>query len=141
MFSMAFSGDNKSAFISNYSGNIKMIKWEPNASSEDEFDFTEEPKKVGNGDTFSICFTKDEKYLLFGRYLSLLVLETETREVKKEFKLTNVVKTVSLLQDGKKAIIAEENGNLSILDLETLEISLITKNTENSMKLSIIIVA
>ena len=46
IFSMAFSCDNQSVFISDYIGNIKMVKWQAGANSENEFDFSEEPKKV-----------------------------------------------------------------------------------------------
>ena len=64
--SVSFSRDNTSAFLSNLDGNIKMIKWQAGATSEGEFDLTEEPKQVGNGHTFKICLTTDEKYLLVG---------------------------------------------------------------------------
>ena len=46
---MAFSSDNQSVFITDLDGNIKMIKWQAGANSGDDFDFTEEPKKVGIG--------------------------------------------------------------------------------------------
>ena len=46
--SIAFSRDNQKAFISDYGGNIKIIKWQAGANSRDEFDFTGEPKEVGN---------------------------------------------------------------------------------------------
>ena len=136
---MAFSRDNKSAFISCWNGYIKMIKWNLGANSENEFDFTEEPKKVGNRQTHSICLTKDEKYLLVGSDQLVSVFDTETREVTKEFKLTNYVKEIKLIEDGKKAIIAEKEGNLSILDLETLEISSIAENITNGQSLNCII--
>ena len=44
--SIALSRDNQSAFISDFNGNIKMIKWQAGANSGDGFDFTEQPKKV-----------------------------------------------------------------------------------------------
>ena len=98
-----------------------MIKWQADASSEDDFDFTEEPIQVGNfRGTESLCFSKDEKYLLVGSEKLVVVVVTETREVIKEIELTDYVKEITLIQDGNKAIIAELNGNLSILDLETL---------------------
>ena len=48
---MAFSHANQSCFINDSEGNIKMIKWQAGANSGDDFDFTEEPKKVGNYET------------------------------------------------------------------------------------------
>ena len=47
---MTFSRDNQSLFISDYNGHIKIIKWQACANSEDDFDFTEEPKGMGNDD-------------------------------------------------------------------------------------------
>ena len=125
---MAFSCDNQSVFISDYHGNIKIIKWKAGANSEDEFDFTQEPKRVGDGGTYSICLTKDEKYLLVGSNASLCVFETATSEVTKQFKLKFGVRAINLIKNGNKAIITEMDGNLYILDLETLEISLIAQH-------------
>ena len=140
IFSVAFLRDNQSLFISEYSGNIKMIKWKTGANSGDDFDFSEEPKKVGFC-TESICLTKDDKYLLVGSYELISVFDTMTREVTKEFYLTSIVRGINLIQDGKKAIIAEQKGELSIIDLETLEISSIAKNIINGkdlMKIAVI---
>ena len=128
IFSVAFSRDNQSVFISDLDGNIKMIKWQTGANSWDDFDFSEEPKKVVNCLTDSICLTKDEKYLLVGSKESLCVFETETREVTKEFKLTTYVAGIILIEDYKKAIIAENHGDLSIIDLETMEMVSFAEN-------------
>ena len=133
---MAFSHDNQSAFIGDDKGNIKMIKWKQNASSGDDFDFSEKPKKVGNGWTFSICLTKDEKYLLVGSNRLVSLYETTTREITKEFKMIFYVVQISLIKDGKKAIIAESNGDLSIINLGTLEISSIAENITNDKVLT-----
>ena len=126
--SVAFSRDNQSAFISDYDGNIKMIKWQALANSGDGFDLIEEPKEVERNGILSICLTKDEKYLLVGSSYLLSIFEIETEEVKKEFQLTTYVRAISLIQDGKLAIIAEENGDLSIIDLESMEIKKIAEN-------------
>ena len=132
---MAFSRDNQSAFISDYEGNIKMIRWKPNASSKKDFDCTEKPQKVGNRATFWICFTKDEKYLLVGSKELLRVLETTTRKGIKKFKLNDSVIGINLIIDNKKAIIAQDNGKLSIIGLETLKIKQIAKNITNGKNL------
>ena len=128
IYSVHFLRDNQTAFINDYIGNIKLIKWKADANSGDDFDFTEERKGVGLGDCCSMCLTKDEKYLLVGSNKVLSLVEIETRKVTKEFKLKCAIQKISLIQDGKKALIAGNFGNLSILDLETLEISLIAEN-------------
>ena len=136
--SVAFSCDNKSAFISNWDGNIKILKWETGAKSGDDFYFTQKSKQVGNNYTLTICLTKDEKYLLVGSHLLVSVFKTATREITKEFKMSTSVSKITLIKDEKKALIVEENGNLSILNLETLKISLIAKNiTKNNYLLTI----
>ena len=140
IYSVAFSRDNQSAFISDYVGNIKMIKWKAVANSGGNFHLIEILKKVANRRIFSISLTKDEKYLLVGSYGLVSVLKTTTRKVTKEFKLTDLVRGISLIKDGTKAIIAEENGNLSIIDLETLEISSIAQNITNGKRLEVCLV-
>ena len=118
-----------------------MIKWQAGANSGDDFDFTEEGKKVDNKYIQSICLSKDEKYLLVGSWKLLSVFETKTGEIKKKFELSDFLPGINFIKNGKKAIIAEENGNQSILDLETLEISSIAKNITNGkdlMKITIL---
>ena len=138
--SVAFLRDNKSAFISDWSGYIKMIKWKADANSGDDFDFTGEHKKVGHGQTFPICLTKDDKYLLVGSYRLVSVFETTTRKVIKEIKMQGYVRGISLIKDDRKAIIVDMDGRLSILDLETLQKKYIVKDITNGKGLSRIIV-
>ena len=107
-----------------------MTKWQAGDNSGDDFDFTKELKKVGRYGTYSIYLTKDEKYLLVGSEELVSIPETETREVTKEFELTTYVTGISLIQDGKRAIIAEDNGDLLILDLETMEIKKLLKKSQ-----------
>ena len=129
--SIAFSRDNQSAFICDSNGYLKMIKWQAGANSKYKFDLIQKPQKVCTGYIRSICLTKDEKYLLIGSKGLVSLFEIRTREVTKEFKLTSIVQGICLIKYGKKVIIAERNGNLSIIDLETLEISSIAKNITN----------
>ena len=131
IFSVIFLKDNKTAFVCDNYGYIHKIRWQTGANSVLDFSFIEERKKVGNLGTESICLTKDEKYLLVGSEDGLSILETETRKVTKEFKLTYCVMQITLIEDGKKAFIAEYNGDLSIIDLETWEIFLIAKKVAN----------
>ena len=138
--SVAFLNDNQSVLISDYEGYIKMIEWQAGANSGDDFDFTEEPQEVGNYGTFSICLTKDEKYLLVGSCQLVSIFEIETRKVTKEFELTTYVITINLTKGGKTAIIAEQNGDLSIIDLETMEIKKISENIANKELKRIVII-
>ena len=131
---MAFSHDSKSVFISDGAGNIKMEKWREDTYPGHESNYTEEPIKVGGSNTYSICLTKDEKYLLVGSNKLLQVFETTEKIVQKKFKLKSMVEVITLTKNGHYALIGEYDGNLSILDLETLEISLIAKNITTNRK-------
>ena len=135
IFSVAFSRDNQSAFISDWGGSIKMIKWQAGANSENDFDFTEKPEKVYNYSVYSVCLTKDEKYLLVGSKELLSIFATMTRKVIKEFKLSSDVHGINLIKDDKMAIIAQTNGNLGFLDLEKMELYKIADNITKSKEL------
>ena len=117
--SVAFTKDNQSAFIGFLKGTIQLIKWKADANSEDDFDFSEEPIKVLHSPLhvlWTICLTKDEKNLLCGKTQLLSILNIEKRKVIKEFKLTGKVEAITLIKDGKTALIADSWGNFSILD-------------------------
>ena len=132
--SVAVSRARKGAYIVDRDGKILIIKWKADTNSWDGFDFTHESKSVGNGTYNSICLSKDEKYLLVGSWKLLSIFEAETKTVIKKFKLTTYVIAINLVNHAKKALIGEENGNLSIFDLETFKISSVAKNiTKNKM--------
>ena len=126
--SLAFTQDNEGAYLSDEQGNIKMIKWKPNASSENDFDFSQDPIQVDNLCIYEICLAKDDKNILVGSDQLVSVFNIETKEVTKEFKFTGDVKGIKLIKDGTKVLIVEQNGYLSILDLESLEIIQIDEN-------------
>ena len=136
---MAFSRDNQRVFISDYDGDIATIKWQAGANSKADFDFTDNIFETGKSGTWSICLTKDEKYLLVGSRKKLSLLETASGEVTK-IKLAGNVMAVCLINNDKKAIIAFMNGDLSSIDLETLETTEIAKNVTNDKDLNRILV-
>ena len=121
--SVAFTQDNQSAFISDLGGKIKMIKWTPNATSENDFDFNKKTTQVGQCNTYNICLTRDDKNLLVGSDQLVSVYNIKTRNVTKEFKLNATVKGIKLIDDGTNALIAEINNDLTIINLETMEMS------------------
>ena len=139
--SIAFSRDNQSAWVSGFNGYIKMIKWQTGASSGDDFDFADKVERVGAGGTNSICLTKDEKYLLVGSSKAMSVFEIETTRVIRKIKHAYIVKAITLIKDGKDAVVAERNGSMYAIDLETLNIYPIAKNiTKNKYLTSIAII-
>ena len=133
--SVAFTQDNQSAFISDWNGSIKMIKWKPNAETEHDFDFTKEFKRVGNTVTYDICLTRDDKHLLIGSWNRCSVMNTETLNVTKEFILGSYCKGIKLLHGGPHAIISDQDAVLTIIDTETMEISQTHKDVANGNNL------
>ena len=122
--SVAFTHDNQSAFISCIKGSINVIKWQADAKSGDvNFD---DPVKFylhnQRRETTSICLTNDDKYLLIGCERRVRIFDTTTKEKIKRFEIPFGVQDISLSEEGKKAIIAEFDGNIHVIDLETLEI-------------------
>ena len=120
--SVAFTRNNQSAYIADFNGNIALIKWKENSSSANDFD-TQVLTQVGNECTYAICLTKDEKYLLVGSKGLLSMINTRTRKVITQFNLTATIREIELINEGKQALIAEGNGNLTIIDVETLEMT------------------
>ena len=126
--SVAFSRNNQSAYICDWSGKIQKITWKPNANSENDFDFTENGTQIGDNFTFSICLTRNEKYLFVGILGFVCVVDTRNMKVRKKLKMSHDLRFITLTQDGKKAILSQDNPGMSILDIETLKVHLIQKN-------------
>ena len=138
--SVAFTQGHQSAYISDIGGNVKMINWKQNTNSKHDFDFTQNSIKVGNYNTNETCLTKDDKNLFVGSGNHVRVFNTETRKVTKQFKLNDNVHGLMLINSGKNVIIAQRNGDLSIIDLKTFEISRIHKNVTDGKRLTKILV-
>ena len=138
IWSVAFSRDNQNSFISDYNGNIKMINWQTVANSEGDLSLPFFYKRPHHGATESIHLTKDEKYLVVGSYESVIIFDTATREITKEFYMGDYVRRINMIKNDTKAIIPEMNGTLSIIDLETMEISRIAKKVTDGKELSVI---
>lgn len=132
---VAFLSDNETAFVCDYNGNIQRTKLSYCADSKNKSDFTEDSTNVSKKGTRAICLTKDEKYLIVGSQETLSLYDTTTREVTKEFIVTDCVMGISLIQDGQKAIIAQYSGDLSILHLENMELEKIAENVTDNEKL------
>ena len=59
------------------------------------------------------------------------VFNTETRNVTKEFKLNTIVSGIKMIDCGKSVLIAEENCDLTNINLKTMEMSSSHKNVTN----------
>ena len=122
ILSVVFKQDNSRAYISDWSGFIKIINWKNNANIEKDFDFTQNCINVGD-DNFKICLTKDDKNLLVASTKKQRVFDTQTKNVTKEFDLKRTVYGIDQIKDGNSALIAEYRGKQSIIDLETMQVA------------------
>ena len=77
VWSVAFTQDNRSAFVSDMEGNIKIIKWTPNASTEHDLNFDQKTKHVSKSGIGLICLTIDDKNLLVASEKMVSVFKTE----------------------------------------------------------------
>ena len=132
IFSIAFTKDNQRAFISDYYGKIKMIMWVPNASTENDFDLTQASIIVGKGRIFlKICLTGDDKNLLVGSEKLLTVFSTETRKIIREIKLNHYVRGMKVDSNSTNVLIAEGNGNITIINTDSMEVVSGHMNADN----------
>lgn len=121
---MAITKNNQNTYISDVDGNIKTMNWKSIGSSEDYFELNDDCIKVGSRFcTFSICLTNDENNLLVGCKEILKVFNLVLGEVIKEFTLSSCVIGVGLIRKGKKAIVVEQDGGVTIIDLNDEEVS------------------
>lgn len=120
--SVCFSQNNLSAFITDHHGFINLLQWKPDSTTEKDFQFKPNPKFVSTY-CYELCFTKDDKNLLFASKQSLIVFDTQTKTVSKRFNVKFAIWAINLIDDGKRAQITEEDGRWSILNIETMELS------------------
>jgi len=63
IYSMACIPDNSGAYINDYSGAVRLIKWKENPFTEDDFDLSEEARRGPAKMTKHISLTNDSKKL------------------------------------------------------------------------------
>ena len=135
--SVAISRDNLHAYISDTDGNIAKMKWDPNASTRNDFKFTKN-SKVGTFATHRICLSSDEKNLFVGSCGIVRVFSTQKWKITKEFNLTYFVSGLSQVNYGQNVIVIEQNGNMTTIDVKTLEIQSTQKNVANGKRVLLI---
>ena len=114
IWAVAFTKDSKYAYISDFSGNLNIMCME-------NFEFIEDFIKIGANGTLTICLSNDDKKLLVVSNEMLKIFDLDNREVVKEFRESDY-KKVSLINGGESILLSGANGELTIIDFETLEI-------------------
>ena len=84
---MAFTYDNLGAYVSDYKGSCKSIKWKKDVTNRYDFDYSNLATQVGQTSTHAMCLTKDNKYLLVIEATKLRIFDTLTMDFIKEFYL------------------------------------------------------
>ena len=92
--SVAFTSNNLEAYISDWAGNIKIVKWQSNATSKHEFDITQKPIKVGSDCTYGICLTPDDVKLIVRSEKRVRVYNTHTKKITKMMIFDSVVRGI-----------------------------------------------
>ena len=115
IYSVAITKDNKYAYISDVTGSIKKL-------NIDTLEFTEDFKRIGRYTTNGICLANDDEILLVGSEKTVRVFDIEKREIVKEITIANRILKIILVNDNKNVLIAQENGDLAIIDVESLEL-------------------
>ena len=100
IFAMCFKNphlDNYSpgAYISDCNGLTKLVTWKNDATSENDFDYSQESIKLDLHGVRKICLTSDDAHLLIGSNQMLTVLNTKTNEVTEKFELLHWVRDLS----------------------------------------------
>ena len=128
IYSIAFTKNNRTAYISDGDGYIRMMKWKQNANTEEDFELLKFKKsellKIGNKYTYNICLTNDEENLIIGSGSigKVYILNLYSEEVIKEFNLTTIILKISQVDEEMFAVVAEYNSDLTIIDLESFDI-------------------
>lgn len=94
---------------------------------------------TGGVDSRFMCLTGDEKNIIVGSDLFLRVINSETGLIVKKIKFKHEIKGIELFDDGKKVIIATSNGLMTIIDLDSMEVSEERKNIGKDNQISYII--
>ena len=123
IYSITFTKDCQQAYISDDDGNLKTMMLRSDANPGQDFKFTKDFKQIGSYATKNICLTDDEKNQIVGSRYYVRVVNIEKGDVTKEFKISEEIRELKLIGDGMSVLVAESNGNLTIIDLKTMKVS------------------
>ena len=113
---MVISKDNNSVFFSS-KNHYKEISWKINQNSVD-FVIKNDECKINLQNSFLI---NDETNLLVRVMNDVIVQDLKSKKQIKCFGFCNLMKVV-LIDDGKKAVVAQKNCILTVIDLQSLQI-------------------
>lgn len=125
---VSFAKDSQSAWVSENGGYIKKITVTKENNSGYKVDLNNKSISVADGEKIDpICLTGDGKSLLIGESSWLKIFDINTKELTKEYNMSDYILQIKLIGDGQKALIAVMDGTLSILDLELQTVTKIVK--------------
>ena len=136
IYSLELLKDNEYFIASDSHGFVRKIRWKADTRNKQDLELIKNYGHVGIDDTKSICLTEDEQNLLVGSLIYVRVLNLESGEVIKEFKLKAYVIGISLIDNGNKAVIAEDNGCITIIDVNKQEICETFDNLADGQKIT-----
>ena len=118
---LAFTSDNQNAYICDSMSTLIKMSWELNASSGDDFIFSE-PELELHFCIFIIRLINNDKNLLMGSIKGLSVFNFDEKQIIKTFNMNSIVKGIEVINNGINFLVIDYYGDLTIFDLNSLEI-------------------
>ena len=114
--------DNQNAIVIDNNGNIKKLNWKVNAKIAGDFIYIKQYGELCNTNLLNLCLSDDQETLFIGSGQLVKVFNLQTCQEIKVFVLKNFIKGMELIDDEKKVVLIEQNGNLTIINSLLLEI-------------------
>jgi len=125
---MTFSHDNSFAFYSKDDITLTEIKYKKFYESEKKincyqncFVFTKNSTELINEKIGATSLAKNDKKLIIGLKSSAKLMSIRNRKLIRKFDVTDTVKSINLVNNGKFAVMTEKNGNMHTMNLDTLQ--------------------
>ena len=117
------SKDKQAAIVENEHGEILQLHWKKNAFQDSDFQFIKNYGKLfHSGLPCLITLSKSEQNIIGACGQVIRVLNLPSSNEIQKFKFGSYVKSMSLIEDGKKLLIAQQNLNLVVIDLNLMDI-------------------
>lgn len=135
-----FFKNNESAIIGNASGHMKKLCWGPNASTLKDFNLTKDYGTIVSSKTtiLEIFITDDEEHLIISLKDCVRVQCLDTGIIKHLFEFEFQIARIEVIENRQKTVVVGYNSELSIIDMNSLQISETRKLITDDKNVSLI---
>ena len=116
IYSISIFRDNQNVIISSYRGSVGKISWKEMTKTETDFEVTKIYDKIGKLTIYDTYLTNDDEHLIIRSSFHVQILNLKMGDIIKEFKLSNLIVGIALIENNKKTAVVEENGCITIID-------------------------